>query len=71
MISLANHNPELLKEWNYKKNVDCSPQMYVAGSTKKVWWICAKGHEWETAINVRTRGSGCPLCYKGRASFHS
>ena len=68
---LATTHPELLKEWNYKKNVDCSPQMYVAGSTKKVWWICAKGHEWETAINVRTRGSGCPLCYKGRASFHS
>ena len=63
---LASTNPELLKEWNYNKNIDCSPQMFVAGSTKKVWWICSKGHEWKTQINVRSRGCGCPKCNRKR-----
>lgn len=57
--------PELLKEWNYDKNV-ISPTKYVVGSAKKVWWKCSIcGHEWETSIRHRTlRGNGCPICAK-------
>ncbi|MBQ9355282.1 MAG: hypothetical protein IJT84_06350 [Clostridia bacterium] len=57
--------PELLKEWNYGKNV-ISPTKYVVGSAKKVWWKCSIcGHEWETSIRHRTlRGNGCPICAK-------
>ena len=32
------------------------------GSNKKAWWQCKKGHEWETVISHRQRGSGCPIC---------
>ena len=36
--------------------------MVLAGSHKKVWWTCLKGHEWQTTVVARTRGSGCPVC---------
>ena len=36
MISLADNNPELLKEWDYEKNIDISPYDFTAGSHKKV-----------------------------------
>lgn len=53
--------PELAKEWDYAKN-EKSPSQYAAGSDSRVWWKCEKGHSWKTAINVRTKGSGCPYC---------
>ena len=31
------------------------------GSTKKAWWLCSAGHEWQAAINSRPR-NGCPYC---------
>lgn len=55
-------NPSLVKEWNYEKN---SIKPYEIGmySSKKVWWKCEKGHEWEATIDVRSRvKTGCPFC---------
>ena len=31
-------------------------------SNKNVWWLCPKGHEWQTRIENRTLGDGCPYC---------
>lgn len=59
---LATTNPELLDEWNYEKNGDLMPQMVVAGTDKKVWWKCSKGHEWQSRIANRSRGARCPYC---------
>ena len=59
---LQSKYPELAKQWNYKKNGSLSPSDFVCGSNKKIWWICAKGHEWETMISNRTKGGGCPYC---------
>ena len=56
--------PEIAKEWNYEKNVGLSPENFVSGSGKKVWWKCKNGHEWEAHIRARVRGSGCPTCNK-------
>ena len=55
-------NPKLTKQWNYEKNGDLKPSMLVANSHKKVWWKCDKGHEWESTIINRNRGTGCPIC---------
>lgn len=55
-------NPGLAKEWHPSRNGDLNPRNVTPGSGKKVWWICAQGHEWEAAIYSRNRGSGCPLC---------
>lgn len=55
-------NPELCEEWDYVKNEKC-PEEYTPGSNQKVWWICKEcGHKWETQINFRNRGRGCPEC---------
>ena len=62
--SLAITNPELLKEWNYEKNVDILPTQIFASNPKKVWWICRKcRYTWESKINNRALlGRGCPCC---------
>ncbi len=53
---------ELLEEWNYEKN-EKSPDEFSPGSSKKVWWKCEKGHEWEAVIRSRTKfGVSCPYC---------
>ena len=65
--SLAKMFPKLLKEWNYYKNGELNPEFVFAGSSKKVWWICEKGHEWRTTISNRTNASNknlCPYCQR-------
>ena len=62
--SLAVNNPELASEWHPTKNGPLTPYDVTAGSNKKAWWQCPRGtdHEWETYINLRNRGRGCPKC---------
>lgn len=59
---LAVTNPDLANEWNYKKNTNLTPIDITAGSNKKAWWKCSKGHEWEAKICNRSQGKGCPVC---------
>ena len=66
-ISIVYSHPELIKEWHPTKNADLKPSNYTSGSSKKVWWLCQKGHEWQATINNRTyKHSGCPICYRNR-----
>lgn len=59
---LVTTDPELVKEWNFKKNI-IKPNEVSHGSGKTVWWICEKGHEWESKILNRTiNRRGCPMC---------
>ena len=55
-------NPILAKEWNYEKNKGLTPEDVMPSSTKKVWWKCSQGHEWEATIGSRNSGNGCPYC---------
>ncbi|MGD8883568.1 MAG: zinc-ribbon domain-containing protein [Desulfobacterales bacterium] len=64
-------NPELAMEWHPTRNGDLNPRIVTPGSGKKVWWICADGHEWKAAIYSRNRGSGCPFCNKPTSVDHS
>ena len=59
---LATNNPELAKEWNYVKNDGLTPMDVFPSSNKKVWWRCQRGHEWQSIINARNKGVGCPYC---------
>ena len=56
MISLAEHNPELIKEWDYDKNdaLGIKPDKVSYGSARKVWWKCDKGHSYLMGLNSRT-----------------
>ena len=55
-------NPGIASEWNYNRNNSLTPAEVTAGSGKKVWWKCEKGHEWYASIVSRNRGNGCPIC---------
>ena len=54
-------NPELVSEWDFKKN-NTPICEYRPMSNKKVWWICDRGHSWEAAICKRVGGEKCPIC---------
>lgn len=56
--------PELLKEWNYEKNI-LSPFEFTRTSHKKVWWHCSKcSGDYESFISDRvSKHSGCPYCF--------
>ncbi len=60
--SLVVVNSRLAKEWHPIKNGLLLPEYVSAGSNKKVWWKCKKGHEWQAVINSRNKGVGCPFC---------
>ena len=63
---LATRFPDVAAQWHPTKNGDLTPDQVLAGSTKKVWWQCDLGHEWETVVSNRTRrDSGCPV-HSGR-----
>ena len=53
-----------MQEWDFIKNSELgySPDSFSRGSSKKVWWKCKQGHEWEALISSRSRGCGCPYC---------
>jgi hypothetical protein len=55
-------NPTLAKEWHSTKNGSLTPRDVTVSSSKKVWWQCSKGHEWESLVSNRSNGSGCPYC---------
>ena len=59
---LATTNPDLAAEWHPTQNGSLTPQNVTFGSNKKVWWICHKGHEYESSIKNRVAGQGCPYC---------
>ena len=60
---LQTTHPDLAKEWHPIRNGTVKPTDIVAGSTRKVWWICQCGNEWQAQVGNRTNlGRGCPRC---------
>lgn len=60
---LGTTHPELSTQWNRTKNGTLRPENVIAGTRKKVWWQCEKGHAWQASIQSRTGlGTGCPVC---------
>ena len=61
--SLATRFPLIASEWNYERNKGLQPDQFSNGSSKKVWWRCSLGHEWQESIVARTNDKlGCPYC---------
>lgn len=59
--------PELLKEFDFKKNQNVDPYSISANSNKKIWWKCKNDHQWEQQIMNRTlyypnKKSECKVC---------
>ena len=58
-------NAQLMSEWDIDKNLSLgfSPSSISFGSGIKVWWICPKGHSYQTTVNKKvSRNAGCPIC---------
>jgi len=64
---LATKNPNLAKEWHPTKNGDLKPTMIAPRSSKKVWWLCENGHEWQAKVSDRSYGTKCPICRKSNS----
>ena len=63
---LSTLNPELMREWDFEKNLNISPQQLMSASNRVVWWKCIKcGYSWKASIVSRTqRKTNCPECAK-------
>lgn len=66
---MSTTHPQLANEFHPSKNGDISPDNIVAGTHKKIWWICKEisenpcGHIWQSTGSHRThRSQGCPPC---------
>ena len=60
---LATLNPQLAKEWHPTKNGDLTPDQVTVRSGKRVWWLCANGHEWLATPRDRDGDkTKCPFC---------
>ncbi len=59
--------PNLINEWNQDRNGNLSLSDFTQYSSRKVWWKCDKGHEWQASVGHRGAGENCPYCAgKGR-----
>lgn len=59
---LATQHPNVAAEWHPTKNGTITPHDVLSGASKKYWWICKNGHEWQALASSRVRGIGCPYC---------
>ena len=61
--SLAQARPDIARDWHPHKNALLTANDVIAGGTKKVWWRCKHGHEWQATVGSRViAGTGCPKC---------
>lgn len=59
---LATVNPGVAAQWHPTKNGLLTTETVTLMSHKRAWWVCPRGHEWEAAVNDRSKGHGCPVC---------
>ncbi|MFL2739272.1 MAG: zinc-ribbon domain-containing protein, partial [bacterium] len=48
MKTLLSEHPEISSEWHQTKNGDLKPSEVTYSSNKKVWWLCPKGHSYDS-----------------------
>ena len=58
---LFDFNPSLRKIWDYEKNT-LDPEIMLAKSGKKAYWLCENNHSSYTTIQSRAIGRSCALC---------
>ncbi len=61
--SLKALNPDVAAEWSLVRNGALDPAVLSPNSKQMVWWRCgACGHEWQSTVQNRPAGHGCPQC---------
>lgn len=62
--NLEEGRPDLLEEWDYKKNL-LPPSSYTLSSNESVYWTCPEGHSYPQDIYKKIhRNRKCPYCNK-------
>ena len=62
-LCLAVTDPDLANQWHPEKNGTRTPETVRPASTKKYWWRCELGHEFQASPVYRTRMiRNCPGC---------
>jgi hypothetical protein len=61
-FNLAVSAPQVIPFWHPFKNKGRTPANFRATSSKKVWWICEKGHEYQRTIGYMKQNQTCPVC---------
>lgn len=70
--NLAYINPELTKQWHPLKNGNLAPKDIFPTSMKKYWWICEKGHEYQSTPHQRHyMEHGCSYCDGKKTSLEN
>jgi hypothetical protein len=63
ILALEN-GARLIKEWHPTRNGD--KQFTDITVSSCVWWVCGEGHEWESLVSNRIKGSNCVYCCNQR-----
>lgn len=55
---------EFMKRWNYDKNIELNVEIGVlkSDSSKKAWFTCENGHDYERAVSSEFNKSSCRYC---------
>lgn len=64
---LDSRSPEIAKTWHPSRNGNLTPKDVAFSTSKRFWWTCLSGHEWEASAETRQR-SGCPFCANRRVN---
>lgn len=64
--NLLKDNEDLMKEYDYEKNINIDLNKIAIGSGKKVWWTCPVGHSYDQTIILKSSGIKCPICANRR-----
>lgn len=57
-----NWRPDLAAEFNEEKNGFSAEQIIFGSGNSSTWWICKKGHEWQSECSARIRDAGYRKC---------
>jgi hypothetical protein len=52
-----------MEEWDFTQNTNIDPNKISSGVKELAWWSCKHClHKWESTVDNRNRGRGCPKC---------
>ncbi len=68
-FNLATKLPEIAAEWNPTKNGDTTPSKVLPSASRKYWWLCPNGHDYQMTVNHRASGNNCPYCSNKKTGY--
>jgi hypothetical protein len=71
--SLKITHPNLVKEWDFDRNLNINLNKVSKSSKLQAWWICQNdnSHKWKTKIISRSiNNSSCPFCWRNNRIRH-